>query len=136
MDLGTIDLRADADSGAFCHFVDPRDGSELWDGDIAVGVYIKGFHSQASRDMMAKIERRKMSQQRRRKPLSLAEIDQENAEFLSEITTGWQGASFDGESEFSKELIKSFYAQRPWFAQQANDFAADAANFTKASLTA
>ena len=50
-------------------------------------------------------------------------------------TTGWEHCAYEGEAEFSAELVRRFYRNEPWAFEQAQAFVDDRANFSGASKT-
>lgn len=75
---------------------------------------------------------------RTRTVLTGEKADEEVADFLAALTTGWHLVSLAGEVidlEFSREAAKAVYANHRmlWVLDQVDTFAADRENFLKAS---
>ena len=74
--------------------------------------------------------------QGKQKPKRIATLDDqevESAEFLSELTTGWQAVQFNGKDKFAKDVALELYRERPWIMSQVNQHAGNAANFIRKS---
>lgn len=136
-DASSIDLQKDADSGAFCHLYNPVSGEYLYDGDEsddnAVGIYILGAQSGKARDALNRMARKQNGKRAKSSDFDISKSEANAAEYLAEITTGWKNLAFEGEEEFSQDLVQRMYQARPWIIQQLDAFVGDAANFTSRS---
>jgi len=135
IDLSSIDLKAEGEDGSFCHLYDPRTGEYLYDedGKTEVGLFVKSIHSSTARNIVNRMARKNQGKQKPKRIATLDDQEVESAEFLSELTTGWQAVQFNGKDKFAKDVALELYRERPWIMSQVNQHAGNAANFIRKS---
>ena len=142
MDLGAteFDIQVHAEKGAWCQLLHPVTGVELGvEGGRPCRIRVKGADSLAYEEAVARtVSLRskdalpKKGRVSERQLLEAAEKNSQNqARELAEITLGWEGLEWDGESfEFSSENAIKLYGEHRWIREQVIEFFGDRANFT------
>jgi hypothetical protein len=137
MDLSSISTKKKANQGAFLHLKDPRDPkgeTYLFDGETEVGLFMMGKDSdlfQSTRNKNFNEAILGAAGKKKKKDETLEEIRARANDMLSSMTTGWQGLSLEGDSEFTRDKILKVYndAGWDWLRKQANEFIDVDANF-------
>lgn len=135
-DLADIDIKADADAGAWLHLVDPRTKKPIYAGEEKpCELHIAGAHSKiAQKESEKQNRRRELRESRRYKQLiadgmdeaearvksksTKEEIAEDNAEYYARITLGWKNLAFNGKTEPDYETLKAMYLAREWIGGQ------------------
>jgi hypothetical protein len=133
MDLSKFSTKKKSNEGAFLHLKSPVDGKPLFDGEVAVGLYLLGSDS----DKVQAAIHKRINESVESKPKQDADVgpsersDAAKNELLADCTQGWEGLSLDGDNEFSREKILSVYSNSGWLwlRNQALNFVDDRANF-------
>lgn len=131
MELSVLDTKKKANAGSFLHLKHPATGEPLYDNDDQskpVGLYLMGKDS----DVFAKTRHKSMNEAlngKKKTTRTSEQLEIEGIGLLSEMTTGWQNLSLDGNSEFSRDTIAELYTRMSWVREQANLFIDDRANF-------
>lgn len=129
-DLFDLDLGVAAEDGAPMELVHPTTGVVLETDGRPIRIFLKGNDSATFRNRMDFHMRRN----RKGKDQTLAEMEQQSADLLSYVTTGWEGIMWQGEPiPFTRENAKKLYLDRPWIRKQVDEFVAEAENFFKGS---
>ncbi len=129
-------LKAAATAGELCVLTDPVTGAAMQDELGPVGLYLAGVDSEqyAAAEVAAARKRSSLAEKQGRKWRFTPEMQrEENLEMLVACTLDWSNCSYNGESEFSKDLIRDLYKDERSIREQAEAFIADRASFAKAS---
>lgn len=139
MDIFDLDLNSAAEDGAAMTVVHPTTGEDLTyvssNGETRpIRIFLKGNDSAAFRNRMDFHMRK--NGRNDRKQMSLAEMQDQSADLLASVTTGWEGVTWniDGvkaDLECTRENAKMLYKERPWLRKQVDEFVAEPENFFK-----
>lgn len=108
-------------------------------GEDSEAAYIDLYSSDSkiARDHTREVQRRRLNM-RGRGRVSPEELEAEAVDLLAALTTGWRLLTLDGQPldvPFSREAARELYASPTlaWIREQADEFAADRANFPQPS---
>jgi len=94
------------------------------DTDITIEVY--GADTVAYKKAVGTISKRN----RKRKDISIEEIESAGLELLSSVTAGWKNIEEKGKKvPFNVENAKRIYREIPWLRKQVDSFIGDEQNF-------
>jgi len=138
MDIFDLDLGNAAEEGAPMVVRNPVTGEEMTFVDEMgetkpIRIFLKGNDSKTFRNRMDFHMRQ--NSKRKNKEQSLAEIEEQSADLLASVTTGWEGMVWPNEYGEKAELActrenaKMIYKARPWLRRQVDEFVAEAENF-------
>lgn len=137
IELGTT-LRAAANTGAPMVLRHYATGADLEDGEgRKATLHLLGADSDAVKQCEREFQLRttELAKRARDSRISPEAWEQYRLDRVVSATTGWENCAYDGEAEFSTELIRKFYRQEPWAFEQAESFVDDRGNFGGASKT-
>lgn len=125
-----------ASAGAALHLKDPYTKLPITDGGKPVILRLAGSDSKQWRACERALTNSRIDAATKAKTYSPARAEQQAEEaldLLAAVTLGWENCSYEGETAFSKELVRRMYDEEPWVAEQVNAFITDRANFAGAS---
>jgi len=133
MDLSKYNLEVFAEQGTDMELMDPISGDVLkQENGEPVTIHVLGMDSKAFKQKNREQQRKrteKMLKSRANK-VDYSVSDEDRAEMLAAITTGWAGLEEDGkEIEFSEDAAYDLYLKHSWIAEQVDQFILDRANF-------
>lgn len=127
-----------ATAGALFVPVHPVSGLPLESDGQPAGLFLAGEDSEQykARDVELARQRSRDAEKLGRKWKYTPEMQMETAlELLVACTLGWQGLSFGGSEEFTKDRVREMYRKVSWLREQASAFVQDRTSFGGASPT-
>lgn len=135
MDLA-LKVNEKASAGAALQLRDPFTKLPMGEEGKPCRLFVAGLDSKQYKAWeLAKARRNQEDAIRDRTGFRIS-VEQQRADALDAlvaITLGWEHCSYEGESEFSPQLVRRMYECEDWVREQVDAFVTDRANFVGAS---